>query len=268
MHESDDHRDTSSVESDSSSSYESYSNRDCINNARLSPIPHAVKHDSASKGLAALSATSDWMNDDLESYDKHFVIGNRGITNSHPYLDDETSGNRDEFYDELYLGAPQVDSMVSESIQEMLDHSSASSGYLQDEQSPKIPGDSSSTRKLGRILRPMSRAERQRCKRRSYQIAFVTTLLLIILSVTLCITLGRENQSQAETSQPVTTTNPQSNTSGSQSQSNTTAPNTTTTVSDNESSGQSEQVDIAQQLVNDALASTSRNATQRPIRVR
>ncbi|KAI2508028.1 hypothetical protein MHU86_6435 [Fragilaria crotonensis] len=120
------------------------------------------------------------MNDDLESYDEHFVKGNRGITNSHPYLDDETTGKQDAFYDDLYLEAPQGERMASESIQEMLDQSSASSGYLQDEQSPKIPGDSSSKNKFGGILRPMSRAERQRCKRRSYQIACATILLLIL----------------------------------------------------------------------------------------
>ena len=268
MYEIDD-PDARSVESDSSSSYESYSSRGRGSDSRPQ-LPQTGGQLLSSERFVASSATIEWMHAGIQGYDEHYVKGNEGVTSSHPYLDDEALGEGDNFYDELYLGAPQVTKMASESLQEMLDHSSASSGYLQDEQSPTIPGDQSAKTKFGSILCPTSRAEQQRCKKRSYQIAVLAILLVTLLCVTLGITLGvgRGNDAQVQSSQPAETTSPPSDTSDPFALGNTTSSNSTIPGSDSDSSGQSAQEETAEQVVEGALASTSRNATQRPAQVR
>jgi hypothetical protein len=262
------HTDTRSIESDSSSSYESYSSSRNRGNDSRPQFHQAGDHRLTSERLVASPPTSDWINTELQDYDEQFVKENEGFANSYPYLDDEVSGKRDDFYDELYLGTPQVNRMAPESSQKMLDHSSASSGYLRDEQSPTISGDPSTKPKFGSFLRPMSRAELQRCKKRSYQIAVVAILLVIILSVTLGITLGRGSQAGAESSQPPETTSPPSDTSKPIAPNSTTPSNSTIPASDGDFSGQSAQVETAEQVASDALASTSLAATQRPVLVR
>jgi hypothetical protein len=276
MYETDD-PDARSVESDSSSSYESYSSRgrgSYASRGRGSDsrpqLPQRGGQLLSRERFVASSATSEWMHAGIQGYDEHYVKGNEGVTSSHPYLDDEALGGGDNFYDELYLGAPQGTKMASESLQEMLDHSSASSGYLQDEQSPTIPGDPSTKTKFGSILCPTSRAERQRCKKRSYQIAVVAILMVTLLCVTLGITVGvgRGNDAPVQSSQPAETISPPSNTSDPFALGNTTSSNSTIPGPDSDSSGQSAQKETAEQVVEGALASTSRNATQRPAQVR
>ena len=123
------------------------------------------------------------------------------------------------------------------------------------------------------LFRPKSRAQQQRCQKRTYQIGFVAIILVLILSITLGVTIGHHsNQQQVATGQPAQTSPPDGAPyANASTPSNSTIPDVT-----GGESGQLAQVHAAESTATAAqgysadsiLAQTRPPESNRPVRIR
>jgi hypothetical protein len=193
------------------------------------------------------------------------------------YLDD-SGAHQDDYYDVLFSKPSPANEHDTLSCQETPNFGNDSSACFLDEESITTPANVPVTPSMG-LFRPKSRAQQQRCQKRTYQIGFMAVILVLILSVTLGVTIGHHStnqQQQVATGQPAATSPPE----GAPPMTQTSAPSNSTIIPDvtdgEDTSGQLAQVHAAESTATAAqgysadtiLAQTRPPASNRPVRMR
>lgn len=232
-----------------------------------------VRH--SDERLLAASSTGGSISAGYNYCEPNDELSSEGKQEYNSFYMDDSGAHQDHYYDVLFSQPSPADERDSVSCQETPNFGNDSSTCFFDEQSITATAKVPATPSVG-LFRPKSRAQQQRCQKRTYQIGFISIILVLILSVTLGVTVGHHSTNQQQpvaTGQPAETSPPEGalNTNTS-TPSNSTIPDVTGV----ETSGQLAQVHAAEVTATAAqgysadtiLAQTRPPANNRPVRMR